>query len=102
METREDLDFMYHGIMPLISFCIEELCTEIVPAGLNSDIIENIFGQQRSLYHGPTTNPTYNSYRTGINSVVLGQSVISRKSNAGGNGTKPFYAEIPAKKLRRV
>jgi hypothetical protein len=48
METREDLDFMYHGIMPIISFCIEELCTEIVPAGLNSDIIENIFGQQRS------------------------------------------------------
>ena len=39
METREDLDFMYHGIMPIISFCIEELCTEIVPAGLNSDII---------------------------------------------------------------
>lgn len=102
METREDLDFMYHGIMSLISFCIEELHAEIVPARLNSDIIENIFCQQRSLYHGPTTNPTYNSYRTGINSVVLGQSVISRKSNAGGNGAKPFCAEIPAKKLRRV
>jgi hypothetical protein len=89
METREDLDFMYHGIIFLISFCIEELHTEIVPARLNSDIIENIFCQQRSLYHGPTTNPTYNSYRTGINSVILGQSVISRKSNAGGNGAKP-------------
>jgi hypothetical protein len=57
---------------------------------------------QRSLYHGSTTNPTYNAYRTGINSVVLGQSVISRKSNAGGNGAKPFCAGIPAKKLRRV
>jgi len=76
METREDLDFMYHGIMSLISFCIEKLHTEIVPARLNSDIIKNIFCQQRSLYHGPTTNPTYNSCRTGINSVVLGQSVI--------------------------
>lgn len=100
METREDLDFMYHGIMSLITFCIEVLKTEVVPARLNSDIIENIFCQQRSLYHGPTTHPTYNSYRTGINSVVLGQSLVSRKSNAGGNGAKPFSAEIPTKKLR--
>jgi hypothetical protein len=47
--------------------------------------IENIFCQQRYLYHGPTTNPTYNSYRTGINSVILEQFVISRRSNAGGS-----------------
>lgn len=49
METREDLDFMYFSVMSLIKLCIEEIHTEIVPARLNSDIIENIFCQQISL-----------------------------------------------------
>jgi hypothetical protein len=62
METREDLDFMFHGIMSLYRKCIEEIHTEVVPARLNSDIIENIFCQQRVLYHGATTNPTYNYF----------------------------------------
>lgn len=100
METREDLDFMYFGVMSLIKLCIEEIHTEIVPARLNSDIIENIFCQQRSLYHGPTTNPTYNSYRTGINSVIIGETVVSKKSNSGRHSASPFVAEIPPKKLR--
>jgi len=100
METREDLDFMFYGVMSFIQFSVEEIHTEIVPGRLNSDIIENIFCQQRSLYHGPTTNPTYNSYRTGINSVILGQSLVSRKSNSGGSCAKPFVAEAPQKKLR--
>lgn len=100
METREDLDFMYFSVMSLIKLCIEEIHTEIVPARLNSDIIENIFCQQRSLYHGPTTNPTYNSYRTGINSVIIGETVVSKKSNSGRHSASPFVAEIPPKKLR--
>jgi hypothetical protein len=69
METREDLDFMFYGIMSLTEYAINEIHTEVVPSRLNSDIIENIFCQQRSIYHGPTTNPTYNRYRTGTNSV---------------------------------
>lgn len=100
METREDLDFMFHGIMSLFRKCIEEIHTEVVPARLNSDIIENIFCQQRALYHGATTNPTYNSYRTGINSVILGETVISRKSNSGGQGAMPYKVEVPSKKIR--
>jgi len=99
METREDLDFMYYGFMSLTKMCIEEIHTEIVPARLNSDIIENVFCQQRGLYHGATTHPTYNSYRTGINSVILGEALISRKCNSGGAGAKPFVAEVPQKKL---
>lgn len=101
METREDLDFMFHGVMSLIKLCTETLHAEIVPSRLNSDIIENVFCQQRSLYHGATTNPTYNSYRTGINSVLLGQALVSKKCNSGGISANPFDAEIPSKKLRR-
>jgi len=44
METREDLDFMFHG-MSLFRKCIEYIHTEVVPARLNRDIIENIFCQ---------------------------------------------------------
>ena len=95
METREVLDFMFHGIMSLFRKCIE-----VVPARLNSDIIENIFCQQRALYHGATTNPTYNSYRTGINSVIIGETVISRKSNSGGQGAVPYRVEVSSKKVR--
>lgn len=100
LETREDIDFMYYGVTSLITYSIGELKTEIIPSRLNSDIIENIFCQQRSLYHGPTTNPKYNSYRCGINSVILGESVISRKSNSSGRGAKPFCADVPKKRLK--
>ncbi|KAJ8306362.1 hypothetical protein KUTeg_016907 [Tegillarca granosa] len=74
METRKDLDFMFRGFISLLEICICEIKIEIVPSRINSDIIENIFYQQRSLYHGATTNPTYNQYRTAISSIVLGQA----------------------------
>ena len=98
LETREDLDFMYHGFTSVCKICIDEIGQEVVPSRLNSDIIENVFCQQRSLYHGPTTNPTYNSYRTGTNSVILGEATVSRKSNAGGKRAKPFAFGLPTKK----
>ena len=100
METREDLDFTYHGFMCLVKVCLTELKTEIVPSRINSDIIENIFCQQRSLYHGANTNPSYNEYRTGINSIVLGQTSTSKKSNAGGGSAKPFAFSLPPKRQK--
>lgn len=98
METREDMDFLYHGFMSLVHVAINELKTEIVPSRINSDIIENIFCQQRSLYHGANSNPNYNQYRTGINSIVLGQSSTSKKSNAGGGTAKPLAFSLPPKR----
>lgn len=100
MEIREDLHFMFYGIMSLTEYAINEIHTEVVPSRLNSDIIENIFCQQRSIYHGPTTNSTYNSYRTGTNSVILGQTVVSKKCNASGNRAESYAAKRPTKKLR--
>jgi len=100
METREDLDFMFYGIISLTEYAINEIHTEVVPSRLNSDIIENIFCQQRPIYHGPTTNPTYNSYITGINSVIFGQTVVSKQCNASGNRAEQYAAKRPTKKLR--
>ena len=99
METREDIDFTYYGFMSLVKKTLFELKIEIVPSRINSDIIENIFCQQRALYHGATcnTNPNYNEYRTGINSIILGKTT-SRKSNAGKHSAKPFALSLPSKR----
>jgi len=66
--------------------------SSIVPNRINSDIIENVFCQQRGLYNGNNTNPTYLNYCRTMNAVILGQATISRKSNAGGitPGAEPF------------
>lgn len=96
METREDLDFLYHGFMSLVDICVDKLHIPLVPSRLNSDVIENIFCQQRAIYHGANTNPNYNEYRTGINSIILGQTTTSRKSNAGiKEPAKPFALGKP-------
>lgn len=100
METREDLDFMFHGFMSLVEMCLKEIKTEVVPSRINSDIIENIFCQERSLYHGAKTNPNYNDYRTGINSIILGQTTTSKKSNVGGHTAKPLALGPPIKKRK--
>lgn len=98
METREDIDFTYYGFMSLVKKTLFELKIEIVPSRINSDIIENIFCQQRALYHGANTNPNYNEYRTGINSIILGQTTTSTKSNAGKHSAKPFALSLPSKR----
>jgi len=72
----------------LIGFC--ELCelllvrkdTRIVAAMINSDIIENHFCQHRATYNGANTNPTALQYRRNLNSIILGQNLVSQKSNA--------------------
>jgi hypothetical protein len=54
-----------------------------VPALINSDVVENEFNQQRSTYNGANTNPNALQYRRSLNSIIIGQSVISKKENAG-------------------
>ncbi|KAJ8311572.1 hypothetical protein KUTeg_010927 [Tegillarca granosa] len=101
METREDIDFTYHGFMSLVKKVLQESKTDIVPSRINSYIIENIFCQQRALYHGGNSNPNYNEYRTGINSIILGQTTISTKSNAAGkNSAKPLALSLPPKRRK--
>ena len=75
----------------------------VTPARFNNDIAENIFCQQRGLYNGNTTNPTYARYCTTVNSVILGQSMKSRgrKSNVGILTTKPFSFYVPNQPLSK-
>ncbi|CAG2206495.1 unnamed protein product [Mytilus edulis] len=61
----------------------------VIPSRLNSDVIENVFCQQRTLHSGANTNPTYLGYCHAMNSVILGQTTVSRKSNTGGDTAQP-------------
>lgn len=71
---------------------------DLILSRVNSDIIENIFCQQRAQYHGANTNPNYNQYRTGITSIILGQTTTSKKLNAGLREPKPFALGKPNNK----
>ena len=56
-------------------------------------INENLFSQQRGIFQGNNTNPTYLIYCQTINSVILRQPSISRKSYAAD--TKASADPIP-------
>ena len=58
---------------PLGSVCVNRV---------NSDIVENVFSSQRGSCNGSNTNPTYLQFCKGSTSVILGQSVVSKKANA--------------------
>jgi hypothetical protein len=49
---------------------------------VNSDVVENVFSQQRGLHNGANTNPSYLTYSRSINTIVLGETPISKKANA--------------------
>lgn len=83
------------------SLGFRELCTDkllyssatsFVPGRINCDIIENVFSQQRGLYNGNYTNPSFLSYCRTMNSIITGQPSVSRNSNTSGSSTEadPF------------
>jgi hypothetical protein len=81
-ETREDLKILLRGFQTLSQHVIKDLKYIIKPGYINSDIIENIFSQQRGLHHGAGSNPNYLQYCYATNSITLCQRLVSRKSNA--------------------
>ena len=91
-QTRADICSLLIGFDELCSEKLRNNSSSIVPNRINSDVIENVFCQQRRLYKGNNTNPTYLNYCRTMNAIILGQATISRKSNAGGitPGAEPF------------
>ena len=79
---------------------------DVSPSTFNSDIIENNFCQVRGLHNGNTTNPNYFTYKSTMNSVILGQSSKSRgrKSNAGIPTADPYNFDVdkPMKAKRKA
>jgi hypothetical protein len=76
-QTREDI---ISSIMGFEEFCVDKLKVSnasIIPSRLNSDVIENMFCQQRTLHNGANTNPADLGYCHSVNSVISGQTSIS-------------------------
>ncbi|XP_045156281.2 uncharacterized protein LOC123522863 isoform X2 [Mercenaria mercenaria] len=93
----------------IIGFC--ELCykvltgktTYIIPALINSDAVENHFCQERSTYNGANTNPNALQYRNNLNSIILGQNIVSHKCNTGKSLKSPAlaYSQSNKKTVKR-
>lgn len=65
---------------------LKKQSSSIIPCRLNSDNIENIFCHQGTIHNGANTNPICLGYS--MNSVILGQATISRKSKTGGEAAQ--------------
>ena len=91
-QTRADICSLLIGFHEMCSDKLKKDSSSIVPNRINSDVIENVFCQQRGLYNGNNTNPTYLNYCRTMNAVILGQATISKKSNAseGTSAAEPF------------
>ena len=98
-ETREDTMSVLKGFGQLCQNHFKVSDLSIVPARVNSDIVENLFCQQRALLNGANDNPTLHTYATGINTIILSRTTVSQKSNSWGSAN-PFKMEntsVPTK-----
>jgi len=99
-QCHEDIQSCIQGFMILCENVLDKsLHTDVTPGLINSDVIENIFNQQRSTYNGANTNPNALQYRSTINSILVGQNVVSKKSNAGMSSSAciPFTVDMKTK-----
>jgi len=89
-QCMDDIISMLSGIIQCLSKHFQLVKPiPINPGRLNSDLVENMFCQQRTICNGANTNPTIQQYGHAVNSIVHGQAPISRKRNAVGT-TMPF------------
>ena len=96
-QTRQDIISSILGFEELCKLRFKKTNASVIPSRLNSDVVENVFCQQRTLHNGANTNPTYLNYCYAMNSVILGQATVSRKSNTGGETAEPQTNQHPGK-----
>ena len=78
-----DIQSMCLGFSALVSIKLSQFPQSVVkPCIINQDCVENHFGQVRSC-NGQNNNPTYLQQQSTQNSIRIGQTFISPKSNAG-------------------
>jgi len=81
-ETREDINSSIMGFISLCQLMLQK-GNSINPGYINSDLVENVFGQQRGVRNGLNTNPTLAQNGPSNTAIILGQCSISNKSNSG-------------------
>jgi len=102
-QCHEDLHCCIKGFTNLCETVLHMKTHEyVVPALINSDVIENIFNQQRSTYNGANNNPSALQYRKTINSIIIGQNSISKKANAArSSSARPFTVAVNRPVIKR-
>ena len=80
-ECYEDLKSMIIGFESMVKKLRRCPLGTVCAHRINTDIVENFFSAQRGV-NGSSTNPTYLQYSKNVNTIVIGQKVISKKSNA--------------------
>lgn len=75
----------------------------ITPSRTNSDLVENIFCQQRGR-NGQNANPTYSQYGPTMNGIILGQTTTTKCSNTGSVENLAFFKSksLRVKKLKKA
>lgn len=82
-----DLQCMCLGFQSLVHYKFRKFPSSVIkPAIVNQDCVENHFCQIRSC-NGQNDNPTFLQQQSTQNSIRLGQTTISSKSNASCNST---------------
>ena len=85
-----DLQSMILGFTAMVNTKLSKFPgTLIKPAIINQDVVENHFSQLRAA-NGQNENPTYQLTLGTQNSVILGQTTISKKCNTGGMKNSSF------------
>ena len=87
-----DLQSMVIGFTSMVRTKLARFPEAVIkPAIVNQDIVENHFSQLRGA-NGQNENPTYQLTQGTQNSVIFGQSTISKKSNTGGTRNESFVS----------
>ena len=81
-ETREDINSSISGFISLCQLMIRK-GNSINPGFINSNLIENLFGQQRGVRKVLNSNPTLKQYGPSNTAIVLSQCTVSKKCNSG-------------------
>ena len=90
-KLRFDLSSMIIGFREVCRIAFEHFPgSTMSPFRTNSDLVENIFCQERG-HNGQNSNPTYAQYGPTMNSIVLGQTTTTTSSNTGSVENLCFF-----------
>ena len=89
-----DLQSMILGFHTTVEVKLSRFPGSVIkPAIINQDLVENHFSQLRAA-NGQNENPTYLLTQSTRNSVIFGQTTVSRKGNTGTSKNASF-SELP-------
>lgn len=94
-KLRFDLSSMIIGFHEVCKIALQRFPgSTISPFRTNSDLVENVFCQERG-HNGQNSNPTYAQYGPTMNGIILGQTTTTTSSNTGSVENLCFFKNGP-------